>query len=164
MKFVLLGDPVSQCRPRLGKGIVYDPNHAYKQKCRWIINNQMIENRFKPRSNQPIGVRMTFYTPMTKYELKTQKKRNFENAWDLSKKDVDNLCKLYLDCMTKIVYPDDHFVVQLSAKKVKSYTPRVIIHVLAKNNNLLCPKYNIQRWIAKIKHVVNKRTRTRNAK
>lgn len=128
LSFTLEGDPVSQCRPRLGKGIVFDPLSATKKRMKWQLVSKIKEFSDYRQYKGPLGVEMYIYSKIPDSSSKSLKMRLI-NTWSIVKPDADNYGKFYLDLMTGIVYEDDKQVSKLLIEKRKSDRPRVEIIV-----------------------------------
>src|SRR5687767_552450 len=128
MKIVLMGTPVPQLRMRhVSRGSfvsTYDP----KAKEKKAIRQQL--SLLKPDKYSYPRVSFMFYMPIPKgipkkmislYESETFKHEK--------KPDVDNLIKLYLDCMDGIILHGDQKVSLGPCNKVYSKNPRTVIWV-----------------------------------
>jgi Holliday junction resolvase RusA-like endonuclease len=128
ISFTLEGDPIAQCRPRLGKGVVFDPLSATKKRMKWEVASK-IKNLGDYRSYKgPLAVEMYIYSKIADSSSKSLKMR-LMGAWSIHKPDVDNFAKFYLDLMTGILYEDDKQVSKLLIEKRKSDRPRVEIKI-----------------------------------
>lgn len=135
LKIVIPGNPLAQKRHRhtlstKGKVWAYDPLAREKELVRrelaGIIGDYLV-------SNGPFtfpNVNFVFYMPIPKYLRKKEKEyANKELLRHAVKPDADNLVKLYLDCMSKVVIDDDRDVWITGAKKIYSPNPRVEIEI-----------------------------------
>ncbi len=128
IQLTIIGNPISQARPRLSLRGAYNPNSKQKLFYKWDAASQMREKGFKMLQDAPIEVEMTFHSPMTERTLKSQKKAFLQNgSYDTRNKDIDNYAKFYLDVLKGVVYSDDRFVVKLKLEKRKSLNPRTVI-------------------------------------
>src|ERR1700690_2351918 len=123
MKIVIDGPPVAKKRPKCkcvnGHGFVYDPQVKDEMsmikeeiKRQWDYQYSRPDAEYHQECHlidrsEAICISLTFYSPIIKSSTKAQKNAKL---WGLSlnaeKPDIDNLAKLYLDCMTGIVFPD----------------------------------------------------------
>ena len=124
ISFVVHGPPVAAARPRLSRGKTYDPRSAERKQVEAIIREELILRDWELTENL-VGVHFEFYLKLPK-----AMERGFvQPVYHKSKQDIDNLCKLYLDAMNKLVWRDDNQVVELSACKLCSPTPYTQIMV-----------------------------------
>lgn len=128
MKIILEGVPLSQARmkytARGGFARAYDPRAKEK-----IVIRQKIQEIFGIREKilHP-KISFVFFMPIPKSTTKT-KKRHYElcKIRHEKKPDVDNIIKLYLDCMTGIVFEDDAAVSLGNSLKIYSASPQTVI-------------------------------------
>lgn len=135
MKFMIPGIPISQQRHRDtirgGKRFKYDPLSKQKNEIRKVISSFWAVSLEEdlPTSDY-YHVKLKFYFPVILPERKEKVNAKF---WDIEKcvnnKDLDNLEKFILDCMTGILLHDDRQVVNLSSEKLYSDTPRTEIDI-----------------------------------
>lgn len=135
MKITIPGTPISNMRPRLGKGMVYDAQSLIKEAVKSSIRRQIQEMPEKASnllSMPACCVSLVFYFEPAKSSSKAKRSAKLANLEPcLVRKDLDNLEKFYLDCGTGLLYEDDHQVVELSSKKLWSEEARVEMEVLA---------------------------------
>jgi len=128
MILILPGEPISQARMKFsgrgGFGRVYDPREKQKREIKKIIKDKW-QDRGKlehPRAS------FIFYMPIPK---STPKKKLFVyNSGYLKhekKPDVDNLLKLYLDCLDTIAFDGDQKVSLGPCVKLYHPEPRTVI-------------------------------------
>ncbi len=131
MKIILPGEPIAKIRPRICRNYSYDPQEKVKNAAKWQILDQMksLGINFPIPKDFCVSVDINFYTNPPSGE---------ENllAWGFKdntfKKDIDNLCKFYLDVMNKIVYEDDRQIGSLQATKSYTNDPRTEINIMKK--------------------------------
>lgn len=109
--------PIAQQRPRLSRGHTFNPQHDLKIQYSWIFKQAMRQLKL---TTEPLHIVMTFAFK----RVKSNKRINM-----VSRPDIDNVIKFYLDSMNDIVYNDDSQIVQLSATKVYAPTSSVEITV-----------------------------------
>lgn len=141
MKITIPGTPVAQgrMRSRILKGFVitYDPNAKEKQCIRETLkticndrgNNQTTEVFDGEGYNFP-RISFIFYMPIPK----SIRKKDVElyNSGKLKhdkKPDIDNLIKLYLDCLDGIIIHGDQKVSLGSCIKLYDKEPRTVISI-----------------------------------
>gem|GEM_PF-1131874 len=148
MKIIIDGPPIAKkrhkCKCVHNHGFVYDPQVKDEMEpIKAEIKRQWELHYFDPNSeyhqeahtidrSETIFVSLTFYSPINKSDSNPRKNAKL---WGLTrnteKPDIDNLAKLYLDCMTGIIWPDDRIVASLFATKLYSARPQTIIEVIS---------------------------------
>lgn len=131
MLLVIPGKPLAQKRHRFtrsAKGNIwsYDPQARDKVLIRQTIENG-IENQY-PQYECPEfpDILFRFYMPIPKsMSVKLKEEAYTEKMRHVSKPDVDNIIKFYLDVFKGRVLKDDCSVKLLSATKLYSRHPRV---------------------------------------
>jgi Holliday junction resolvase RusA-like endonuclease len=150
MQIVILGKPISQMRPRLGKGVVYNPQSLMKKMVSLEMTRQvcelcdgMPEKLHQFMSVGSFEVKMTFYFKPAKSVSKSKRRAMLKNEVPcLVKQDLDNLEKFYCDCANNVLFEDDHQIVKMQSQKLWSEHERVMIevkHYIPKGESL-CPK------------------------
>lgn len=147
MILILPGDPIAKARPRLSRWGTYDPQDQLKKRIKKQIYDQFkklqehedvkIENK---ASNLPCvqfyQVDLIFCMPIPKNASKSKKNMLAWNCIDNdSNKDCDNLSKFYLDCAQDVLFSNDRYVVNLSAKRISSENPKTIF-IMKKRKSL----------------------------
>lgn len=149
MKIIIPGDPIPQQRPRLyrryGKSGAWDPNGKQKDQIKRYVQQWM-------------AARYPSYMPLTSCRLsfvwhmpipKSVTKRDIPKYQSglhrhTSKPDVDNLAKLYMDCLTGIIYADDNCASLGFAVKLYHLEPKTII-LINQTSECWC-RLNWIRW------------------
>lgn len=136
MKFIFLGEPISKMRHRLGKKGMYDPQSDDKNRMKYELVIRLLRDYPKERMELPlldhISISMSFYFP---YPKKLSQKKinaiseNQEKYPHISKPDLDNLIKFYLDIGNGILYKDDKQIICILASKHYDFNPRVEINL-----------------------------------
>lgn len=110
----ILGKPIPFKSPRVYEHRAFNPLYREKEQVQYDISQQYSH----PPTTCPVTVHITFYFNMPKsFSKKKQIECLEELLFPVSKFDLDNLCKFYLDCLKGIVIEDDGLVVNLNAKK-----------------------------------------------
>lgn len=128
MKIVIPGVPVSQARMRYsgnGKFVrVYDPRANVKKQIKEEIWKQVGKSK---RLKNPVAT-FIFHMPIPK-GLRKSERLEAESGLKkhIKKPDVDNLVKLYLDCMTEIAFDGDEEIFLGPAVKLYHVEPKTII-------------------------------------
>ena len=125
MKIIIPGVPVPQARMRHftrgGYTGTFDPNGADKKRIRAILSGYKAEFE-NPR------ISFVFYMPTPKQvPKKLLDSYCSERRKHKKKPDIDNLVKLYLDCLDEIFFAGDQRVSLGPCLKVYSPTPRTVI-------------------------------------
>lgn len=139
MNLIILGDPVSQLRPRATrtkKGVrLYDPEKTEKYK-RAVRLSARAQWQGQPL-REPLSVDIKFFKALQKTCTKKEKKLKLEGKIRPTvKPDIDNYTKAILDSLNDIVWHDDSFVVDLKASKFYSEKPRVEINIRRVNDGV----------------------------
>ena len=141
MKITIEGVPVAQARMRhfsRGKFVsVYDPCGKEKKDIRFKMS-QCLKNEY-PEFKLLEHPRLTFvfYMPIPASTPKNMMLRHLNGNLKHEKKpDIDNLLKLYLDCMDGIFFEGDQKVCLAGAFKIYHEHPKTIIK-LEEANQLL---------------------------
>lgn len=131
--FEVPGEPVAQGRPRFSRrgGFItaYDPvkSRNYKGAVRLMVQRQMqgkkiIEDGCKATIDIFRGIPVSW----------SKKKRTEALAGKIrpvTKPDTDNYIKIILDSLNSIVYKDDNLILEITARKWYSDTPRVLVKI-----------------------------------
>ena len=125
------GDPVGKERPRVANGHAYTPEKtkAYEAKVAWAWKKKYPSHKpFQRRTALSARVTARFQPP--KSESK-KKRADMLNGKIRPTKipDIDNICKALLDGSLGVCYEDDSSVVELTATKVYSESPGVLLEV-----------------------------------
>lgn len=137
------GEPLAQKRVRFrqvqqGKMWAYDPDARDKIKIQHVIR-EAIERSGNTYKFEYPDVSFVFYMHMPKTMRKGDKKlAEQELLRHVNKPDIDNLIKLYLDCMLKTVLTDDRMVAIAGAVKLYSPRPRTLI-MIQEGSRVLSP-------------------------
>jgi Holliday junction resolvase RusA-like endonuclease len=137
MQIVIPGKPISQMRPRLSKGVVYNPQAMMKRLVSLEMTRQVCRihqgDPQKLHSFHSVGsfeVQMTFYFKPAKSVSKSKRKAMLRNEIPcLVKQDLDNMEKFYCDCANNVLFEDDHQIVKMKSQKLWSESERVLIQV-----------------------------------
>lgn len=124
-KFLLIGKPESQKRPRFstrsGKVRVYDPSADRKKIDRARLTRQMWQVGLMQRIQTECAVIITAHFGSLSNHGEPRPKGP----------DADNIAKYYLDLMNDLVFKDDRIVTDLVVKKRFSKKSMVEIEVIA---------------------------------
>lgn len=121
-EFTLPGMPIAQKRPRFASGVVFNSQKKEKILTRLHLNSLLVRSDFKILSGA-ITLDLTFFVRAP------HNKKNLLGEFCVSKPDLDNYVKFYLDVMNGLVYNDDNQVCQLYARKIYSGEPKTVISV-----------------------------------
>lgn len=150
MKITLPGIPMAKARARtVRRGTfvhTYDPQESAKQTIKNEIEAQisayLCHTTTLPCFGKDIAlaVAFCFFMPYPKDA------NQWIEAYHIKKPDLDNLEKLYLDCMNGIAYHDDSQIAEINSTKIFSDKPRTEIHIMKKTTTEL--KTNIDKILA----------------
>lgn len=121
----ILGTPIPQQRPRLSKRGVFDPQSKEKKVIKQIIYLQTkhIKDYFKNPH-----VSFIFFMPIV-FAMKNKLPSNNGFLRHEKKPDIDNLIKLYLDCLDGSLFSGDQQVSLGESYKFYGQNPGVLIKV-----------------------------------
>lgn len=132
-EFEIPGEIVGKARPRINAyvGIAYTPTktkyYEYLVK-RYFLDKykdfQMIKN------DAAVRVTIMCYFDVPKSTSKKKSVQMLKNELRPTKKpDIDNISKIILDALNKLVYYDDTQVVELFIKKYYAEAPKVVVKI-----------------------------------
>lgn len=101
------GDPIPLARPRLSKNGIWDSQKHIKTDIGFYMN---FLHKNKPLLKGPLHVNLEFF-------LKMPKKKK-DSLWHMSRPDLDNMIKFYLDVAIGILYEDDRQISKITAQKI----------------------------------------------
>ena len=145
MKIIIEGDPIADVRPRhttvKGCTWTYDPKAKEKEEVRKkmalhvfealnCMDREIVKEASNLAQDRSFSLWLTFHMPIPKSFTK-RKIRAIGNDLlpMISKPDIDNLTKFYLDCANGVLFPDDRMINLLTASKQYSTKPRTEIIV-----------------------------------
>ncbi|MCD7812003.1 MAG: RusA family crossover junction endodeoxyribonuclease [Ruminococcus sp.] len=121
LKFTVLGAAVGQQRVKFGNGHAHEPAKSSVEKmlvrsmCQQAIEEQ---HWTMPSSDMPIKVDLVINCLCPKSKARWFKEAAQRNLIvPLSKPDLDNVEKLYLDALTHVAYPDDKQVFSCNIRR-----------------------------------------------
>lgn len=130
MKFTVHAIPKAKGRPRVTKS-----GHAFTPKATKEYE-ELIASEWESQwggiepTARPITIRMEFYMPIPKSTSKANRKRMAVGLEVPAKKpDIDNLAKAILDGLNGKAYKDDNQIVEMTAIKRYSNTPRTEVQI-----------------------------------
>lgn len=149
MIITIPGTPIADSRPRARKRGNFVQIYDEKQNEKFIvkkfltIETQKISHTrdFKELcEGNSFFIQFIFEMPIpASWSEKKRQKAHFEEINHVSKPDIDNLIKFYLDCCNKILYRDDSQISKVAAHKVYSLEPKTtIIFNTHKKGQILC--------------------------
>lgn len=129
IKLTIEGEPVGKGRPRVtlrGKFThTYTPEKT-KNYERLIQNAYLSSYTYEDMLEGPIKAELKAYFPIPDSIPKKKKPYLLNNYEKHTKKpDIDNIVKSVFDALNDLAFTDDSHIVELSAKKLYSETPRV---------------------------------------
>lgn len=128
------GKPLAKSRPRIftrgGRSFAYDKQSAQMNTIKDVIRSHLNSSHPFVLLPGPLSIQLTFYFqvpksfPKKKFHAAIQKQLPH-----ITKPDIDNLIKAYLDCCSSTVYVDDKQVVEIIASKWYSLTEYTVIEI-----------------------------------
>jgi Holliday junction resolvase RusA-like endonuclease len=128
LRFEIPGIPRSYAAAQKGKHGWFDPRFLYKQYVKWIIATQFKETCLPATTG--LKAQFLFEMPIPKTISSARKKEILSGkVLHTTKPDIDNLIKLFTDCLKKIVINDDAQIVKYDPPSEKYYSqePKTII-------------------------------------
>lgn len=136
MKFIIHAAPKPKGRPRVtrsGHAFTPEATREYEELIANEWNSQW--GGIEPTEN-PVSVRVEFYMAIPKSTSKKAKERMAAGIEVPAKKpDIDNLLKAVLDGLNQKAYKDDKQILEITAIKRYSSTPRTEVHIAGFENN-----------------------------
>lgn len=134
MRIEIPGKPLPQARMRLymrgNRSLCFDPQGRDKVLIKRHIKAYIQEHYPDYQFPKCPQINFTFYMPIPKFtSKKVRKDAEIGNLRHIQKPDVDNLIKLYMDCLNDIAVHDDAQVCAITAAKFYHSEPRVIIEI-----------------------------------
>lgn len=120
--FFIPGNPIPWKRPGQSGNKRYDTQGYVKAQLRQLFYLRMGNH---PPLLGKIRLRAKFYMPEPKQMPKSDR-----GGFHCKKPDLDNLLKIYLDCMSSICFRDDSQIYSIEAVKVYSDEPHTELHIL----------------------------------
>lgn len=128
MKLTLNQKPTPKKRHRFSRKSdrFYNPSFSDEEKTRWEMIHQIHEKPVFRPSTASFDVEMYFDVPFPRSFNHGPENKNLKIP-HVSKPDVDNLVKFYMDVMKRLIYHDDCQVWSLYAEKRLAPNPQVEI-------------------------------------
>lgn len=132
IEFTVLGEPVSQGRPRAttinGRARMYDPDKSrdYKNYLR------LVASEYAPKTplEGPLIVRMDVYRPIPKsFSKKKMDKAEAGEIRPITKPDGSNYLKGIEDALNGLIWKDDSQIIEATIGKWYSQKPRIKIQI-----------------------------------
>lgn len=105
--FTIYGKPQGKARPRFSNGHAYTPKQTTDYE-------KQIKNAFRAAGGQMIESEGVIIEIDVYYKKTAADKKKTSPT---KKPDIDNICKIVLDGLNGVAYPDDKQVISLSANK-----------------------------------------------
>jgi len=126
----IAGEPVAKGRPRATRrGILYTPAHTRKYEAHGRLAAQLAMGE-RPPIEGPVRLELLAALPIP--ASWSQRKRTLAITGDVlpcSRPDLDNYLKSALDSINEIVVRDDSQVVEFTARKRYSASPKMILTI-----------------------------------
>jgi Holliday junction resolvase RusA-like endonuclease len=118
LSFFIPGKIQGKQRPRFSKKSVYTPVETvnYEKKIKFLVRKKINESKINIPFDGPIEVNIKAFKTIPSYK----KNKVFDGDFCQSKPDCDNIIKVVLDSLNKIVFDDDKQVAKISL--LKCYT------------------------------------------
>lgn len=145
MQITIEENPIPKLRARFcrigGNVKTYDSQSKQvantKNKMIQILNNicnhdnkKLLLEVYKLKDDVALNINILFYLPIPKsFTIRDQNLCLWGVKSVISKPDIDNLAKYYLDCMNGLLFQDDKQIISLKCLKKYSNKPRVVIDI-----------------------------------
>ena len=119
VEFTVLGSPQGKGRPRFTRtGHAYTPKNTVEYENRIVTTYLRDYSGFMFRDDDSLVVHIEAVFEPPKSVSQVRRAKMLQGEYPTKKPDIDNICKVYMDAMNKVVYPDDKQVVAVGMKKV----------------------------------------------
>ena len=129
VEFTVPGQPRGKERPKFANGIAYTPKKTVEYENR--IKTSYLEKyglkKFDEEAALVIHIIAVFEPPASLSQVK--KAKLLKSGFPTKKPDIDNICKVVMDAMNKLVYKDDKQVVAVSMQKTYGEKACVMVEV-----------------------------------
>lgn len=127
VEFTIPGEPMGKQRPRATRrGVVYTPS---KTKNYESYVRELYAAQGHPFLEGPLRVEIVAQFRMPKTSKKRQQLMLTSKIRPEKNPDIDNICKIILDSLNGIAYPDDKHIIFLKAFKRYSKIPQVVVRM-----------------------------------
>lgn len=129
--FEVPGEPRGKGRPRFTKdGHAYTDSETRAYEKKIVAYYRKALGNFRWPDNSFVSLEVTAHYPIPKSATKASTLAMEEGRLLPSRKpDIDNVLKIILDALNGVAYKDDSRVVSVSASKIYSHTPKLIIEM-----------------------------------
>ncbi len=147
MRLIIPGEPLGQLRMRFavikGRSMVYDPQSKEKRVIKRLIGDAFGDNPMfiHPRVSFVFHMPILASTPKKLLPLYESGRLKHEK-----KSDVDNIIKLYLDCMDGIVFEGDQRAMLGPTVKLYHPEPKTIIEIQEREQVLAQDEIDYDLW------------------
>lgn len=130
VNFTIPGEPRGKARPRWGNGRTYTPRKTVEyekrvKSCFLSAGGKLLDGEIRAELRAYYGIPKSA-SKRARADMLCGKTR------PTKKPDLDNVAKIVLDSLNGLAYKDDAAVVELTAEKHYSETPRVEVRMEAK--------------------------------
>ena len=129
--FEVPGEPRGKGRPRFTKeGHAYTDSETRAYEKKIVAYYRKALGGFRWPDSAFVSVEVTAHYPIPKSATKTATIAMEDGLLLPSRKpDIDNVLKIVLDALNGVAYKDDSRVISVSASKIYSHTPKLIIEM-----------------------------------
>jgi Holliday junction resolvase RusA-like endonuclease len=132
---VIGGEPVAKGRPRMTRrGFAYTPSHTRKYEAHGRLAAQLAMNG-RPPIEGPVRLELLAELPIPiSWSAKKRSRAIVGDVLPCSRPDLDNYVKSAQDSINEIVIRDDSQIVEVSARKRYSTTPKLVLTIFPKGD------------------------------
>jgi Holliday junction resolvase RusA-like endonuclease len=127
-----MGDPIAKKRPKFARRGNFVTVYDTQKKETDDIKIQLLAQWPHKPIETGLEIEILFYMPIPASWSKKRKEEALISKKHISKSDIDNLLKMYFDCMNEIVFIDDRLIYKLTAEKCYDLNPRTEIYIYQK--------------------------------
>lgn len=140
INFTVWGNPQGKKRPRFARQGNYVRTYTDKETVSYenLVKLSFINSGCEKYVGEiPLKVEIDFYMSIPKSTSKKKYIKMLSNEIrPLKKIDLDNGIKIILDALNKVAFDDDKQVIEVSARKFYSDTPRTEVKICQMEKNL----------------------------
>lgn len=122
-KFIFEGTPIPLARPRFTGRHCWDSQKQHKLVIGLSMSKQFAGQEIL---TTPLKADFYFFFPTAK-RIAQSKKESLYNTPFMSRPDLDNCIKFYLDCANTILYEDDAQICSINAHKMYGPRPETVM-------------------------------------
>ena len=125
---IINGEPVPKARPRFGNGRMFTPKKSADYE-KYVAEQYKLQ-KGEIFNEEPIDIKIRAYFRIpTSASQRKQRAMKVGMEVPTKRPDLDNIIKSITDGLNEVAYPDDKFIVSISATKEYAEEPRVEVEI-----------------------------------